>query len=35
MSFGCRGCNQMPAFVAALYTATRPDSDPHLVAIAS
>lgn len=30
-----KGCNQMPAFVAALYAATRPDGEPHLVAVAS
>lgn len=30
-----KGCNQMPAFVTALYAATRPDDEPHLIAVAS
>ena len=30
-----KGCRQMPTLVAAIYAATRPDNEPHLVAIAS
>lgn len=30
-----RGCRQMPTLIAAVYAATRPDDEPHLVAIAS
>lgn len=30
-----KGCRQMPTLTAAVYAATRPDDEPHLVAIAS
>ena len=30
-----KGCQQMPTLVAAIYGATRPDHEPHLIALAS